>query len=114
KSAREQYLGRTPGKKSRTGREVQDRMRKDGTLRENPLTGKTEFKSKARDKWYELKDADMAHSPRDAVSWWNDVGRKLGAKSPEVRKWMLDSKNYTLEHYGPNRSAGAKLLERYL
>src|SRR5690606_16311027 len=34
-SLRERFLGRTPGKKSKTGRQVQDRMRKDGKLREN-------------------------------------------------------------------------------
>jgi len=33
KSLREQYLGRTPGKNSRTGREVQERMRQEGRLR---------------------------------------------------------------------------------
>ena len=34
KKLREQYLGRTPSKKSRTGREVQDKMRSEGKLRE--------------------------------------------------------------------------------
>ncbi|WP_240522269.1 HNH/ENDO VII family nuclease [Bacillus thuringiensis] len=37
-----------------------------------------------------------------------------GAKSKEVRKWMLDSVNYELDHFSLNRSAGAKLGERYL
>ena len=111
KSLRERYLGRTPGKNSRTGREVQARMRKKGTLRENPWTGKTEFKA-SNGKWYDLKHADMAHR-RDAVTWWNKTGRRYGAKSPEVRKWMLNSKNYTLDHYSLNRSAGAKLGQRY-
>src|SRR5690606_5184653 len=41
KSLREQYMGRTPGKSSRTGREVQDRMRKKGQLKEDPMTGQT-------------------------------------------------------------------------
>src|SRR5690606_7268343 len=111
KSLRERYLGRTPGKNSRTGREVQARMRKKGTLRENPLTGKTEFKA-SNGKWYDLKHADMAHR-RDAVTWWNKTGRRYGAKSPEVREWMLKSRNYTLDHYSLNRSAGAKLGQRY-
>lgn len=55
----------------------------------------------------------MSHKT-DAVSWWNETGRQYGAKSPEVRKWMLDSDNYYLDHYSINRSAGAKLGETYL
>jgi hypothetical protein len=55
----------------------------------------------------------MAHKT-DAVSWWNKIGRNFGAKSDEVRKWMLDSKNYVLDHSSLNRSAGAKLGEIYL
>jgi len=111
KKLREQYLGRTPGKKSRTGKEVQDRMREEGKLRDGRKG--TEFQA-SNGKWYPLKDADMAHHPTDAVSWWNQTGRQYGAKSPEVREWMLDSKNYTLDHYSLNRSAGAKLTETYL
>ncbi len=55
----------------------------------------------------------MAHQT-DAVTWWNNVGREYGAKAPEVRAWMLDSKNYDLQPYWVNRSLGAKLGERYL
>ncbi|MFK1432506.1 hypothetical protein ACIU0H_02450 [Pseudomonas aeruginosa] len=112
KKLREQYLGRTPGKKSKTGREVQERMRKEGKLRENEITGETEFLD-SKGVWRDLKEADMSHKT-DAVSWWNETGRQYGAKSPEVRKWMLDSDNYYLDHYSINRSAGAKLGETYL
>jgi len=111
KSLRRQYLGKTPGKNSKTGREVQDRMRKEGKLRDGRKG--PEFQA-SNGKWYPLKDADMSHSTTDAVSWWNKTGRQYGAKSPKVRKWMLDSKNYTLDHYSINRSAGAKLTETYL
>ena len=110
KSLREEYLGRTPGKDSRTGKEVQEQMRKEGTLRDGP--DGPEFKA-SNGRWYPLKDADMAHQT-DAVKWWNETGRQYGAKSQEVRDWMLDSKNYTLDHYSINRSAGAKLPDRYL
>lgn len=110
KSLREQYLGRTPGKNSRTGKEVQDRMRKDETLRDG--RNGPEFKA-SNGKWYPLKDADMAHKT-DAVTWWNETGRQYGAKAPEVRSWMLKSDNYVLDHYSLNRSAGAKLGETYL
>ncbi|MBR0565974.1 hypothetical protein J5J83_07585 [Azoarcus sp. L1K30] len=109
-SLREQYLGRTPGKSSKTGKEVQERMRKEGTLRDGP--DGPEFKA-SDGEWYPLKDADMAHNT-DAVKWWNETGRNYGAKSSEVRKWMLDARNYTLDHYSYNRSAGAKLPDRYL
>jgi len=110
KSRREQYLGRTPGKNSRTGKEVQERMRKKGTLKDGP-DGPI-FKA-SDGEWYSLCDADMSHKT-DAVKWWNEKGRKYGVKSKEVRDWMLDSKNYTLEHYGKNRSDGGKIIDRYL
>ena len=110
KSLRLRYLGKTPGKGSRTGKEVQARMRSEGTLRDR--NGKTEFKA-SDGQWHDLSKADMAHNT-DAVKWWNETGRQYGAKAPEVRNWMLDSKNYTLDHYSLNRSAGASLPDRYL
>jgi hypothetical protein len=111
KSLRDQYMGRTPGKNSRTGRLVQDRMRAAGTLRED-ADGATEFQA-SNGNWYPLDEADMAHKT-DAVKWWNETGRQYGAKSPEVRAWMLDPDNYTLDHYSLNRSAGAQLPDTYL
>ena len=110
KALREKYLGRTPGKNSRTGKEVQDQMRAEGKLRE--VRGKTEFQA-SDGKWYDISKADMAHKT-DAVTWWNETGRQYGAKAPEVRNWMLDSKNYTLDHCSLNRSAGAKIGQTYL
>ncbi len=110
KSKRLQYMGRTPGKKSRTGRQVQDRMRAEGTLRGK---GKNARFKASNGKWYPLDKADMAHN-KDAVKYWNETGRKQGAKSPEVRKWMLDPDNYTLDHYSINRSSGARLPDRYM
>src|SRR5471032_38232 len=59
KSLRERYLGRTPGKNSRTGRKVQERMQAEGKLRNGP--DGTEFKA-SDGEWYPLKDADMAHN----------------------------------------------------
>jgi hypothetical protein len=110
KSLREQYVGRTPGKNSRTGQAVQARMRAEGTLRDGPEG--TEFKA-SDGEWYPLEDADMSHKT-DAVKWWNETGRQYGPKSPEVRTWMLDPDNYTLDHYSINRSSGAKLPDGYL
>lgn len=90
KSLREQYLGRTPGKGSKTGKEVQERMRKEGKLRDGDEG--PEFQA-SNGKWYPLEVADMAHHPKDAVSWWNETGRQYGPKSEEVRNWMKDSNN---------------------
>jgi RHS repeat-associated protein len=110
KSLRLKYLGRTPGKKSKTGKEVINRMKAEGKIRSS-FKG-PEFQA-SDGEWYPLSEADMAHEPMDAVKYWNTTGRKHGPKSKQVRKWMLDSKNYTLDHYSLNRSAGAKLKERY-
>ena len=111
-SCRTEYMGRTPGKfNSSTGQKVIDRLRKDGLV-----VGKGKkalFKSPTDGKWYPIKEADMAHIT-DAVVWWNQTGRKYGPKSKEVRKFMLDDKNYELEHYSHNRSQGAKLRITYL
>lgn len=109
-SLREQYLGRTPGKGSKTGKEVIERMRKEGKIRE--VDGETFFKS-SDGNWYPLREADMAHKV-DAVTWWNETGRQYGARVPEVRKWMLDPNNYTLQHFSINRSLGAQIGQGYL
>ena len=74
-------------------------------------TGKTEFKA-SDEIWYDIKEADMSHKT-DAVTWWNETGRKFGAKSKEVRDWMLNPQNYELDHFKINRSKGAKLTDRY-
>lgn len=76
------------------------------------VRGKKEFQA-SDGEWYSLDNADMSHKT-DAVSWWNQTGRNYGVKSKEVRKWMLDSDNYYLDHYSINRSQGAKLGENYL
>ena len=107
KSLREKYLGRTPGKKSKTGKAVIDRMEKDGLIRTNAETGLKEFKA-SDGVWRDLSEADMAHKT-DAVTWWNQTGREFGAKAPEVRQWMLNSDNYYLEFSSINRSQGAIL-----
>lgn len=109
-SCRTDFLGRTPGKNSRTGREVIARMRKNGEIRGSG--SRTEFKD-SKGAWHPLSEADMSHKT-DAVTWWNNTGRFLGPKSKPVRDWMLDSNNYYLDHYSLSRSAGAKLGQVYL
>jgi hypothetical protein len=109
-SKRLQFLGKTPGKGSRTGREVIERM----TSRKQILTkgGKQLVYHRPSRQWYPIENTDMGHT-HDAVSWWNAVGYKLGAKSEKVREWMLDPNNYKLEPSSINRSRGAKLAETY-
>jgi len=111
---RQPPAGRTPGKRSRTGREVIARMRAEGKIRTNSKTGVTEFLA-SDGEWYDIAKADMAHK-YDAVTWWNSTGRQYGARAPEARKWMLDPDNYYLELASINRSQGARLgkTETYL
>lgn len=103
------YVGRTPSKTSKTGREVIKRMIGENKIR--VVRGKMEFKA-SDNHYYAIKYADMSHR-HDAVTWWNKTGRKFGARAPEVRRWMLDSRNYYLDHFSINRSQGAKLKENY-
>jgi vacuolar-type H+-ATPase subunit H len=112
---RQKYLGSTPGKDSPTGRAVQARMltADPPTLRVDEVTGKVEFQASDK-QWYPIEEADMAHYPKDAVTYWNEEGRYYGEQSTEVREWMNDEDNYTLDHYKLNRSAGASLGEEYL
>ncbi|WP_208455878.1 hypothetical protein [Burkholderia gladioli] len=116
-SSRLRYMGGTPDKYSRTGLEVVERMRNDGLvigdgplLRGNPnnlqLVGPGGALTRID------ATVDMAHRI-DAVTWWNDVGRFYGPKSPEVRQFMLNSDNYVLQPRSINRSAGASLGQTY-
>jgi len=99
-------VGRTPGKSSATGRAVIERMASEGRIVDDPLTGRM-FQASDR-VWYPLELGDMSHTV-DVVTWWNSAGRGFGAKAPEVRQWMLDPTNYTIDYYSINRGAGARL-----
>ncbi|MCV6628790.1 MAG: GH-E family nuclease [Flavobacteriaceae bacterium] len=109
-SKRLEYMGRNPGKDSRTGREVIERMKSEGKIRY--LYGEQQFLA-SNGKWYAIDQADMAHKV-DAILWWNAKGRYFGAKSAEVRQFMLNSDNYYLELFSINRSQGARIGQKYL
>ena len=113
-SNRLKYMGRTPGKNSKTGKAVFKRMRNEKPPMARIKNGKKQFKSKKDGKWYDLDKADMSHK-RDAVDWWNNVANKRGykPKGEEVRKWMKKPQNYYLEHRTYNRSAGGKIKQTY-
>jgi hypothetical protein len=113
---REQYLGRTPGKSSRTGRQVVQRMKDEGNLRFT-ANGAAEVRyvdpvTKA-ESWHLIETTDMGHIEA-AVTYWNRTGRYFGPKHPEVRKHMRDPAYYELQPSSVNRSNGAKMRERYM
>lgn len=107
---RREYMGQNPNKESSTYDAVVTRMREEGKIVGEGADAKV---LASNGEWVPLKSADLSHA-HDAVKWWNDTGRFTGPKSPEVRKFMTDPDNYTLDLPGANRSAGAKLRQRYL
>ena len=126
-SRRQEFMGSTPGKQSDVGQQVKDRMRSEGRLRTNPITGKEEVLGIIQDPdgsryegWFDIEDADMGHHPVDAVDFWNEgapgfpPGRELGPRHPDVKKWMFDPDNYELQHFRYNRSLGGETTSRYL
>jgi hypothetical protein len=104
-SRRLEYMGATPSKTSKQGKEVIERMRLEGKIEER-FEG-TFFQTPNK-KWHPINEADMSHID-DAVTWWNNTGREFGAKTEEIRDFMLNSKNYELDHFSINRSKGSKL-----
>ncbi len=110
-SRRKFFIGRTPGKNSKTGRKVLERMREEGRVVTTD-TGDIFIKS-LDETWVPLSECDMSHL-EDVVKWWNREGYQYGKKSKKVREWMLNSKNYELEHFSTNRSRGGALKDRYI
>lgn len=110
-SLRQQYMGSTPSKDSKVGKAVKEAMGDNYKV----VQGKEMFFDTGTQQWYDISMADMSHTT-DAVTWWNETGRYYGAKSPEVKAFMNDPKNYTLELASTNRSRGAKLgqTQQYL
>jgi hypothetical protein len=109
KGAREIYLGATPGKASKTGKDL------IATYKTRTVNSQVEVL--LRDgRWWPLDDCDMSHEPVDAVDFWNDTARPSGwnPKGTEVRDWMLNHKNYILEPSAENRSRGSRNKKRYL
>lgn len=103
-------------------------MRSEGLVED--LDGVPHYKA-SDGQWYELnsKRAHMAHrihedywpeglgrqvETRDAVTWWNKVGRFTEPRSDFTRNMMNDPRNYYIE-YGPiNSRDGALLKQEYL
>ncbi|MDH5653071.1 MAG: DUF4157 domain-containing protein [Gammaproteobacteria bacterium] len=112
-SRRTEYLGSTPQKNSRTGRQVIERMEMEGRIHRT-ATGEVQVYTRGpprpwQERWYPLEEMDMGHHPVDAVTYWNETGRSHGPRSQEVRDWMLDPDHYELQHRSVNRSEGARL-----
>jgi hypothetical protein len=108
-TARNAYMGKTPGKSSQTGKAVLDRMLAEGKIRTS--NGTTEVLNSAG-QWVDIRTTDMSHI-KDAVKAWNEGLNETGAKSPEVRTFMKDPNNYELDSSSINRSKGGKLGEKY-
>ncbi len=114
-SKRLKAMGRTPSKRSATGRKVIKRMESQGLYKKigNKEFVKISLITKGPRVWKPVnRQIHMGHIV-DAVSWWNTSGYKYGAKAKQVRAFMLDHTNYELE-WGPlNSSNGAKLGQTY-
>jgi hypothetical protein len=107
---RQRYMGKTPGKGSKTGREVIERMKAEGRIVEAE-DGTLHVRCPGGD-CVGLSDTDMSHL-EDAVKYWNREGYKHGPKSEPVRGFMRDPDNYELEPSSTNRSRGAQMPDRY-
>jgi hypothetical protein len=103
-------MGQNPNKRSSTYDAVVERMRQEGKIVGEGENAKVLTSS---GEWIPLKDADLTHV-KDAVKWWNETGRFTGAKSPQVREFMMNPGNYILDKPGLNRSAGSRIKEGYL
>lgn len=115
-------LGRTPGKRSATGRKVWERWSKLGSARRLNESEEVFVQTGIDDAGKPLMEwkpfnakIHMGHI-KDGVVEWNGGSYGLwryGAKSKEARAFMLDSTNYRFE-WGPlNSSNGAKLGMKY-
>ena len=132
KSKRKKYMGSTPSKNSRVGKQTIQYMDSLGMIKWNSNHTKAlQFQSITDGLWYSISDADMSHKNStfekklyetygkveaghvDAVVYWNTKGKYTGARSKEVREYMTNPDNYYLELNSYNRSEGAKLGIRY-
>jgi RHS repeat-associated protein len=109
-SKRQLYMGKTPGKGSKTGREVIERMKAEGRIVEAE-DGTLQVRCPGGD-CVDMSATDMSHLD-DAVKYWNREGYKQGPKSEPVREFMRDPENYELEPSKTNRSRGARMPDRY-
>lgn len=92
---------------------VRQRMRDEGALRTN-RRGRDEFLAEDGNSYLvDSPTTHMGHHPVNAVDYWNNVGLNHGAKSPEVREWMLNSKNYRFEHDPLISARGGATQSRY-
>ena len=140
---RRQYLGKTPGFNTKTGRQVLDQALKDGSLvfldsdleekvhqnkgfQKMRITNKVKENIKIKkpdESEYLLKDAQMAHKNKgfnkkgepyvDAVIKWNTDLKQYGPKSKQARNYMLDADNYEIDLASHNMSEGGKLKQTY-
>ena len=108
---RTKYLGKTPDRNSTVGKQVQARMRANGTLIDTPHGPMV----KASDNtWVNFNTTDMAHI-YGASRWWNRVGRYISKLDRDksnpnsiTRQFMKSSDNYVLDSKSANRREGGR------
>ena len=110
-SCREIALGRTPGKHSATGKQVQALFKQNKMLQQvgKKIQVKVQVTKGGPLVWKPFdRNIHMGHI-KDAVVEWNKRLWKYGAKSKQARAFMLDASNYRFEWGSLNMSNGSKL-----
>lgn len=114
KTSRSKYMGATPSKNSRFGKEVQQDWKDKGLLKTiNKKPHVHVLVGKKGKQWLPLdQNIHMGHKI-DAVKFWNGVGKFFGARHDVVKGFMNDAQNYEFEHGPTNSSNGAALAMKY-
>lgn len=107
---RRRYLGQNPSRSSTTYRDVVNRMLGTNPPQARRTTNGLEIRC-SDGEWRSERVCDLSHQT-DAVAWWNSTGRHLSYD--EVRAWMRDPDNYTLDWLTINRRRGAQQTENFL
>ncbi len=130
---REEYMGSTLKMNSPGGREVLDRMLRDGLIDLSGISDQNlrlkieeqgfkdgkikitkglkdeiQFVSRDDGQLHYLSEGNMAHL-RNAVDAWNEEYYKFGKKSEQAKEFMKDPNNYEIETEQANKRDGARL-----
>ena len=130
---REEYMGSTLKMNSPGGREVLDRMLRDGLIDLSGISDQNlrlkieeqgfkdgkikitkglkdeiQFVSRDDGQLHYLSEGNMAHL-RNAVDAWNEEYYKFGKKSEQAKEFMKDPNNYEIETEHANKRDGARL-----
>jgi hypothetical protein len=107
------FMGSNPSRNSEFGDRLKDRYRANELFRIWNGRQQIKFPENESGTWYYVDDCDLSHEPMDAVTYWNTIGYKYGPRSPEVREFMTNPKNYIFEPRSINRSRSSREGETY-